>query len=84
MKTFFQFLILLLIGLGVTAWLNPELVTWVRNKTGTESKSVVYKWQDKEGNWHVTDKPPPSGVTYQEQEYLHDVNVLPALEKKEK
>lgn len=84
MKKFFLFLMLLIIGLGVTAWQNPELVSWLRKTTGTASKSVVYKWQDEDGGWHVTDQKPPPGIKYQEQEYLHDTNVLPALVKEEK
>lgn len=83
MKKFFLFLLLLIIGLGVAVWQNPELLSWLQKATSTESKSVVYKWQDEDGSWHVTDQLPPPGVKYQEQEYLHDTNVLPALDKKE-
>ncbi len=79
MKKIIFILLFLIIGLGVAVWLNPELLSWLRQTTGTESVTKVYKWQDEDGSWHVTDNPPPPGVKYQEQEYLRDTNVLPAL-----
>ena len=88
MKKIIFILLLLIIGLGTAIWLNPELLSWLKETTGTESATKVYKWQDEDGSWHVTDTLPPPGIKYQEQEYLHDTNVLPALEsapkKKEK
>jgi hypothetical protein len=85
MKKFGLVLIFLFIALGVLAYLNPNIVAWVKKTMGTASTSTkVYKWQDKDGKWQVTNEPPPPGVKYQEQEYLNDMNVIPAAKDKDK
>ena len=81
MKKLAWLLLMIIIAGAVLVYIKPEIITWIREQTGTEPSSTVYKWQDKEGNWHVTDTPPPAGVEYETQEYLHDSNVLPALPK---
>jgi hypothetical protein len=42
----------------------------------TES-TVLYKWQDTQGNWQFTDRPPAAGIAYETLRLRHDVNVLP-------
>ena len=37
----------------------------------------AYKWRDAEGNWQISDRPPPAGVDYELFEVSSDVNVLP-------
>ena len=79
MKKFVLVLLVVAVGLGGLAFVNPAFMRWIRHTTGTAPVSTkVYKWQDKDGNWHITSERPPAGVKYQEQEYLHDTNVLPA------
>jgi hypothetical protein len=39
--------------------------------------TVVFKWRDKAGAWHVTDAPPGEGIAYERLEYHRDTNVLP-------
>ncbi len=41
--------------------------------------TTVYKWQDAQGNWHITDQPPPAGTTYETLEYSSDSNVMPLV-----
>ena len=43
----------------------------------TPEVTRVYKWQDKEGNWHVSDQPPPEGTSFETRDYRSDENVLP-------
>ena len=38
----------------------------------------VYKWQDKKGQWHMTDSPPADGTKYETLRYHKDTNVIPA------
>ncbi|NIP71942.1 MAG: DUF4124 domain-containing protein [Gammaproteobacteria bacterium] len=65
--------------LGVAAYLAPELLNEIKkHAAGPGESTTVYKWQDEQGNWHVTDEPPPLGVEHREQKYRHDTNVLPA------
>lgn len=61
-------------------WIHPErLPDWAaRTPLGQQLQTTrVYKWQNADGAWHVTDRPPPGGTDYQIQEYNRDDNVLP-------
>lgn len=48
--------------------------TVVGNKLQT---TQVYKWQDADGDWHVSDQPPPAGQDFEVQTYNRDANILP-------
>ena len=41
------------------------------------TSTALYKWQDKQGRWHVGDTP-PENLPYETLKYRHDVNVLPS------
>jgi len=41
------------------------------------SSDRLYQWRDAQGNWQVTDTPPPAGIEYTQRDYRDDVNVLP-------
>ncbi len=46
----------------------------------------LYKWQDADGVWQVSDRPPPQGTPFETLELRSDVNILPvpeALEDKQ-
>jgi len=43
----------------------------------------VYKWRDAEGQWQITDRPPPAGFPYEALEYREDVNVMPLVPRGE-
>jgi hypothetical protein len=61
-------------------YLNQDAAReWLRGTPLQLEPSVtrLYKWQDAQGRWHVTDQLPPSGTTYTSLEYTDDVNVLP-------
>ena len=84
MKKFVLFIFLILIALALLAYFDPEFRSFIKEFTGsTQSASKVYKWKDKDGNWQITDAPPPGSIEYTEQEYLHDANVMPAIKEKE-
>ena len=65
---------------GAYLYTNSELVArWLR-LTPFEREPVatrLYKWKDDEGQWHVTDKPPPAGTDHETLDYRGDVNILP-------
>jgi hypothetical protein len=79
MKKLAWLLLLTIIGFAILAITKPELISRLRDSAGIPASSIVYKWQDSEGNWHVTGTPPPTGTPYETQEYLHDTNIVPAL-----
>ena len=40
--------------------------------------TTVYKWQDQNGQWQITDQPPPAGISFEALEYQSDTNIMPA------
>jgi hypothetical protein len=69
-----------LVGVGVYVYLNPLTgPKWLKESglLPRPAATVVYKWRDREGAWHITDAPPPEGVAFERLEYARDVNVLP-------
>jgi hypothetical protein len=79
-----KIMLLLLILIGAAAvylWLNPQAMEDIRrmaDDAGVAPRtSTVYKWRDAQGNWQVSDTPPPAGVEYETMELRHDQNVLP-------
>ena len=43
----------------------------------TKKTTRVYKWRNTDGEWQLTDHPPPAGVEYEHLDYHEDLNVLP-------
>ena len=76
-------LIVLLAGIGGGAMYfhqNPDqLPEWAaKSGLGRELQStIVYKWQDPSGKWHISDQKPAADVEYQQERYTRDTNVLP-------
>lgn len=47
------------------------------------TSTPLYQWQDTDGNWQVTDRPPREGIPYQVRQYALDANLLPPTPPKE-
>ncbi len=65
---------------GVYYYLQPDQVRgWLREAKLITTPEItrVYKWQDKKGNWHVSDAPPPEDTPFEVRDYRSDENVLP-------
>ena len=59
--------------------LSREIKTEVNQLLPEQQKSTtVYKWRDKQGNWQITDYPPPTGIKYETLEYRNNTNVMPS------
>jgi hypothetical protein len=85
MKKFFSILLVLVVAVGVLAYLNDDFRDWLKGLAGSEhTTSVAYKWKDSKGAWHITNTPPPKGTPYETQEILRNTNVLPDPRKKQK
>ena len=74
---------LLIIAAAVGYFFNPGFKRFVDNQLSYNigSKSHVsygYKWQDKSGNWQLTQEPPSDGTLYQKIEVRDDWNVMDA------
>ena len=76
-------LILLVIAFvgGIYLYQNPDFrnrVEDLSSEAGLSKKTTtVYKWQNDEGVWQITDQAPPEGTDYEILTYREDVNVLP-------
>ena len=85
MKKLLWIIILAIVGIAGYAWYDKDFRNIILQKSGVKPvKSKVYKWQDKDGQWHITNQPPPPGTPYTEQEYLHNTNVIPATPQENK
>jgi len=70
----------LLVAAGVFWYLKPETAQrWLAESPLGSSGELtrVYKWQDPQGRWQLTDGPPPQGIDYEIREYRADLNALP-------
>lgn len=81
-------LLLIIVVLGAGAaylWhFEPERATkWLEKApvVGGPGVTTAYKWKDEDGNWQITDEPPPEGISYQTIEVRSDVNILPSLKQ---
>lgn len=76
-----SFLILLLaLFVGIVLLFYPEKLREWSKDTPFEpppATTTLYKWQNSEGEWVVSDDPPAGDIPYQEMEYRSDVNVIP-------
>lgn len=43
------------------------------------SVTTAYKWKDAEGNWQITDHPPPGSTPYETLKIRSDANVIPSI-----
>ena len=80
MKKWLLALVLCAVAAGVYFYLNPKQTQDLLEGTPLESDSAsirVYKWQDAQGYWQVTDLPPPQGIAYELKEYRPEVIQLP-------
>jgi len=41
------------------------------------TKMKAYRWQDQNGQWHLSDKPPTDGIHYEIVEYHKNTNIIP-------
>jgi hypothetical protein len=78
---FFLVLLVLLAGAGIYLYLNPESATHLKKHLPQtefgQKTDRIYKWRNAEGEWQLTDTPPPDGIEYERTDYREDLNVLP-------
>ena len=69
-----------LVAAGAYVYRNPlSAPGWLQeaNVLPRPAPTVVYRWRDASGGWHITDAPPAQGIAYERLEYHRDANVLP-------
>lgn len=79
-------LVLGVVGAGAYLYMHPDKATeWLQGTPLAPEPEItrVYQWRDPQGNWRITDQPPPGGIEYELKEYRADVNVLPLPKPKD-
>ena len=83
----FTFIVLaILAALGAYLYRHPAVWQgWVKNTPlqSAPTTTHLYKWQDTNGAWQITDKPPTTGTKYELLEYRSDTNAMPLVPKKD-
>lgn len=64
--------------------LQKRLMGKVHQVAPEFNKSTLYKWQNSNGEWQVTDKPPSIGITYTTITSQDQINVMPSPSSKKK
>ena len=79
--------VLSLCAAGSYLWIfdRPRVERWLRDTPLAPPPTVttIYKWQDVNGNWNLTDTPPAAGVTYETLHMRSDTNVMPLVPRDE-
>ena len=80
-----KFIIVLLMALSASGgylYLNPDVwKPWVKGTPlePAPTKTQLYKWQDDDGQWQITDRPPTGDRSYENLEYSSDTNIVPSI-----
>ena len=75
--------LLLILALAAAALLyfSPETARQLRqllpHTEFTKTTDRLYQWKNDQGEWQITDTPPPDGIGYERLDYRNDLNVLP-------
>lgn len=80
MKKFLVALFIALLAAAAAFYVKPELLQTLLKDTAFDQSAttaILYKWRDRDGNWHITDDPPPAGTEFETLNYHPDINVLP-------
>ena len=82
MKKILLIVLGVLIGGALYVYLDPALKheagQQVDKLTGQDQTRILYRWQNAERQWQVTDFPPPQGTPYETLRYDTDANVIPS------
>ena len=83
MKNWLLVIVVLLIAAGAYVYQDPEFRAWFERQSEQILPEAVthnkaYRWQDKNGQWQLSDKPPADGIEYEVVEYHKDANIIPA------
>lgn len=83
MKFLAGLLVFILIVAGLVLYIKPEYRDELNRLSDQALPAAVtqtqaYRWQDKNGQWQLSDRPPPAGTEYEIVQYHKDTNVIPS------
>lgn len=80
-KALFIFLAILT-GVALYIYLDPSLNRQAGQQIDklldSEQTRTLYRWQNAEGQWQVSDTPPAAGIPYETVQYNRNTNVVPS------
>ena len=77
--------LLLAAGGAYVYFYEPDSVRKVLGNTPfAPAVARAYKWQGKDGGWHITSSPPPEGIAFEIMTVRTDANIVPATPTKPK
>ena len=88
MKLRYLIILTILATVAYYVYQDPVLNKKVMNKVNAVApelnNSTLYKWQNKKGEWQVTDKPPAKGIPFTTVSTNDQVNVMPSQQANKK
>jgi hypothetical protein len=82
MKKLLLIVLVILIGAGIYIYFDPELKQQTRQQIDKlqhpGETRTLYRWQDADGQWQITDFPPPQGTAFETLRYNAETNVIPS------
>ncbi len=80
-KALFIFLAILT-GVALYIYLDPSLNRQAGQQIDklldSEQTRTLYRWQNAEGQWQISDTPPAAGIPYETVQYNRNTNVVPS------
>jgi hypothetical protein len=79
-----RLLLFIVLAAGIAAgvaWLYPDLLKGTPVERFVNRSGPLYQWQDAEGKWQVSDRPPPGDLPYEVKRFPLDANVMPSRTK---
>lgn len=58
--------------------LNRQAGQQINKLLDSEQSRTLYRWQNAEGQWQVSDTPPAAGIPYEAVQYNRNTNVVPS------
>lgn len=83
MKKAFSLLILIVLVATAVLYFKPEYRNTLDRFSDKALPTAIthnkaYRWQDRNGQWQLSDSPPADGTQYEIVEYHKDTNVIPS------
>ncbi|MDE2089885.1 MAG: hypothetical protein KGJ12_07680 [Gammaproteobacteria bacterium] len=82
MKKIIPILVMLAAVLAAYAYVHPGVIAWLKQfpdviSGNAANTTTLYQWQDPDGNWHLTTRRPPGGISYRALKFQRSGHAAP-------